>query len=193
MAKTIPKTLQLHVTTRDAWREWLQEHHGHESEIWLVFEKKHTGRPSVSYDDAVEEGLCFGWIDGLRRRLDEDRYIQRFSPRKPGSRWSALNLKRYAKLRDEGRLAAPGLAGAPPEGAESALVRRWTHVDPVPDYIEQELRRHPAAREAFERIAPSHRQDYVRWIDEAKKDETRRKRLAEAVTRLSENRKLGMT
>lgn len=190
MPQTTPKTL--HVTTREAWREWLQEHHGRESEIWLVFEKKHTGRPSVSYDDAVEEALCFGWIDGLVRRMDEDRYMQRFTPRKPGSQWSASNLKRYAKLLDEGRLAPAGLASAPPTDAESTLARRWTHGEPVPDFIEQELRRHPAAWAYFEGLAPSHRQEYVRWIDEAKRDETRKKRLAEAVHLLSERRKLGM-
>jgi uncharacterized protein YdeI (YjbR/CyaY-like superfamily) len=190
MTKPNPKTL--HVTTREAWRAWLQEHHDRESEIWFVFEKKHTGRPSVSYDDAVEEALCFGWIDGLVRRMDEDRYMQRFTPRKPGSQWSASNLKRYAKLREEGRLAPPGLASAPPENAESLLPRRWTPGDPVPEYIEQELRRHAAAWAAFERLAPSHRKDYVRWIDEAKKDETRRKRLADAVPLLIANRKLGI-
>ncbi len=85
MARPIPEILQLHVTTREAWRAWLQEHHDSDREIWLVFDKKHTGRPRVSYDEAVEEALCFGWIDGLVRRLDEDRYMQRFSPRKPGS------------------------------------------------------------------------------------------------------------
>ncbi|HYU35180.1 MAG TPA: YdeI/OmpD-associated family protein [Thermoanaerobaculia bacterium] len=193
MAKTIPETLQLHVTTREAWRAWLQEHHDRESEIWLVFDKKHTGRPRVSYDEAVEEALCFGWIDGLVRRLDEDRYMQRFSPRKPGSQWSALNLQRYAKLREEGRLAPAGLASAPPEDAASSLPRRWTTGDPVPDDIEQELRRHPAAWAAFERLPPSHRQNYLRWITEAKQDETRRKRLAEAVTMLSENRRLSIS
>jgi uncharacterized protein YdeI (YjbR/CyaY-like superfamily) len=190
MAK--PSSQTLHVTTREAWRAWLQEHHDRDSEIWLVFEKKHTGRPTVSYGEAVEEGLCFGWIDGLVRRLDEDRYMQRFTPRKPGSQWSASNQKRYAKLRAEGRLAPPGLVAAPPEGAASALPRRWTHGDPLPGFIEQELRHHPAAWGAFECLAPSHRQEYVRWIDEAKKDETRQKRLAEAVVLLRENRKLGM-
>jgi uncharacterized protein YdeI (YjbR/CyaY-like superfamily) len=185
-------TATLHVTTRDAWRAWLEEHHGREREIWLVFEKQHTGRASVSYEEAVQEALCFGWIDGLVRRIDDDRYAQRFTPRKPKSNWSESNLRRYSKLLREGRIAPAGLASPPPEEPSAAPPRRWQKGDPLPEYIEQELQRHPAAWEAFERSAPSHRQEYVRWIDEAKKEETRRKRLAEAVVRLSENRKLGM-
>jgi uncharacterized protein YdeI (YjbR/CyaY-like superfamily) len=80
----------LDLRTRRQWRSWLAKHHGSESAVWLVFHKRHTGRPSVGYDDAVEEALCFGWVDSLIKRLDDARYARKFTPRKPGSQWSAL-------------------------------------------------------------------------------------------------------
>src|SRR6516225_5280720 len=103
----------LDVRTRPDWRQWLQEHHDSESEIWLVFHKRHTAEPSLGYDDAVEEALCFGWIDSLIRRLDDDRYARKFTPRKADSAWSTINQRRYADLKARGLLAAPGLERAP--------------------------------------------------------------------------------
>ena len=96
------------VRNRQAWRKWLEEHHASCSEIWLVFHKRHTGITSVLYDDAVEEALCFGWIDSLVRRLDDDRYARKFTPRKANSRWSTSNRRRYAELEARGLLAAQG-------------------------------------------------------------------------------------
>jgi uncharacterized protein YdeI (YjbR/CyaY-like superfamily) len=93
----------LHPTTRAAWRAWLAAHHDRETEIWLVYNKRHTGELRVEYDDAVEEALCFGWIDSIVRTIDEDRYAQKFTPRKAKSKWSELNRRRFAKLVAEGR------------------------------------------------------------------------------------------
>src|SRR6476661_8411233 len=99
------KTLKtLDVPTTDQWRAWLGEHHDSESEIWLIFHKVHTGRPSIRYEDAVDEALCFGWVDCLIRRLDDERYARKFTPRKADSRWSTANRKRYAALKADGRL-----------------------------------------------------------------------------------------
>src|SRR5262245_46591823 len=103
----------LDVRSRQRWREWLQGHHDSESEIWHVFHKRHTGEESIVYDDAVEEARCFGWIDSIIRRLDDDRYARKFTPRKPDSRWSTINRRRYADLKARGLLAAPGLERAP--------------------------------------------------------------------------------
>ena len=103
----------LDVRSRQAWRDWLAEHHASSSEIWLVYHKKHTGVTCVDYGHSVEEALCFGWIDILVRRLDEDRYARKFTPRKPNSRWSDSNLRRYADLAERGLLEAPGLERAP--------------------------------------------------------------------------------
>ncbi len=104
----ITKTFE--ATHRHDWRAWLEENHHRETEIWLVFYKSHTGHPCVSYEDAVEEALCFGWIDSLVKRIDDDRYAQKFSPRKPGSKWSVSNRRRMAKLIREGRMTPAGLA-----------------------------------------------------------------------------------
>jgi uncharacterized protein YdeI (YjbR/CyaY-like superfamily) len=97
-------TETLYVDTREAWRAWLAAHHATASEIWLVSYRKHTGRPSVPYNDAVEEALCFGWIDSTRKGLDDERYVQRYTPRREGSAYSQLNRERLARLDEQGRL-----------------------------------------------------------------------------------------
>ncbi|HKP29292.1 MAG TPA: hypothetical protein VJU15_07805, partial [Gemmatimonadales bacterium] len=86
------------VQTPKEWRAWLQKHHASEAEIWLVFHKQHTGVPSIEYQDALDEALCHGWIDSLIKRIDDDRFARKFTPRKPDSRWSEVNRKRYAEL-----------------------------------------------------------------------------------------------
>ena len=114
------KLKTLDVRTRRKWRDWLRRHHDSESEVWLVFHKRHTSVKSIDYEDAVEEALCFGWIDSLVRRLDEDRYARKFTPRKRDSKWSASNRRRYAELKERGLLAAPGLARPPTERSGDA-------------------------------------------------------------------------
>ena len=103
-----PKLLQY--ATRQAWRQWLLQHHSTVSEIWLVYFKKHTGKPSVAYNDAVEEAICFGWIDGLIRRLDDERYMQRYTPRTRNSRWSALNIRRAKAMIRQRLMTEAGMA-----------------------------------------------------------------------------------
>src|SRR3989442_5433198 len=90
------------VRTLDQWRDWLTEHHSSESEVWLIFHKRHTGVASIDYKDARDEALCFGWVDSLVKRLDDRRYAQKFTPRRADSRWSAVNRKRYAELKAAG-------------------------------------------------------------------------------------------
>ena len=180
-----------HPTTRAGWRAWLAAHHDRETEIWLVYNKRHTGEPRVEYDDAVEEALCFGWIDSIVRTIDEDRYAQKFTPRKAKSKWSELNRRRFAKMVAEGKMTAAGLAKSPPEDDGGAEVKP-SGDDAVPDYIEAELRANGAAWTNFSNFSPSYRRLYIRWIEDAKREETRRKRLAEAVGLLAENKKLGL-
>jgi uncharacterized protein YdeI (YjbR/CyaY-like superfamily) len=100
----------LYVATREEWRAWLAEHHAGASEVWLVAYKKHTARPSVPYEDAVEEALCFGWIDSTRKSIDEERSAQRFTPRRPGSNWSASNRQRVRRLIAAGQMTPAGMA-----------------------------------------------------------------------------------
>jgi uncharacterized protein YdeI (YjbR/CyaY-like superfamily) len=104
----ISKTL--YVTNRDEWRAWLEENHATEPEIWLVYYKKHTSQPTIPYEDAVEEALCFGWIDSTAKRIDDEKYAQRFTPRKDHKNWSEPNKQRVRKLIQAGRMTPAGLA-----------------------------------------------------------------------------------
>src|SRR5947199_112773 len=105
----------LHPTTRAAWRSWLAANHDRETEIWLVYNKRHTGEPRVEYDDAVEEAVCFGWIDSIVRTIDENRYAQKFTPRKAKSKWSVSNIERFARMVREGKMTPAGMAKSRPD------------------------------------------------------------------------------
>ena len=180
------------VRTRAQWHAWLKKHHASVAEIWLVFHKQHTGKKNIGYEAAVEEALCFGWIDSLVRRLDDERYARKFTPRKPDSRWSDLNRRRYALLEARGVLTAQGRANAP-AGKRSYTIRQRRPLDAsVPQYIERALKAAPAAWRFFEALAPSYRRAYVGWIDAAKRAETKQRRLDEAVARLANGEKLGL-
>jgi uncharacterized protein YdeI (YjbR/CyaY-like superfamily) len=182
----------LDVRTRARWRAWLERHHASAAEIWLVFHKQHTRKASLDYEAAVEEALCFGWIDSLVRRLDADRYARKFTPRKPDSRWSDLNRRRYASLEQRGLLMDAGRANSP-LGKRAYTLRQRRALDaPVPRYIERAFKNKPAVWRSFERLAPSYRRAYVGWIDAAKREETRLRRLREAVARLAKGQKLGL-
>src|SRR5262250_3264061 len=125
------KTFLAH--TVDQWRDWLAKHHNSQSEVWLIFHKRHTGVASIDYKDALDEALCFGWVDSLIKRLDDRRYARKFTPRRADSRWSAVNRKRYATLKASGRLMPAGLDRAPtdrtygPRPARLELPSRIAH------------------------------------------------------------------
>jgi uncharacterized protein YdeI (YjbR/CyaY-like superfamily) len=185
----------VYISTREAWRAWLAANHDGVTEVWLTYAKKHTGIPRVAYQDAVDEALCFGWIDSTTHRVDETYYAQRFTPRRPRSEWSEINRGRFRALVKEGRMTAAGIAKAPArqtaaERAAAQAKRSAPFV--VPAYVKAVLAKHPRARDNFERLPPSHQRLYVRWINSAKKEETKQRRLAEAVARLAKNQKLGL-
>jgi len=183
------KTLKtLDVQTLEQWRRWLTDHHDTESEGWLVFPKRHTGRPSIAYQDALDEALCLGWVDSLIKRLDDARYARKFTPRKPDSKWSTVNRKHYARLKASGRLKPPGLNRAPTDRSYDARPSRST----IPEYILKALQRSPAAWRNFEILAPSYRRNYVGWIDSAKQQETKLRRLREAIQLLAAGKTLGL-
>jgi uncharacterized protein YdeI (YjbR/CyaY-like superfamily) len=172
------------------WREWLAGHRDSESEVWLVFHKQHTGQPCIAYTDALDEALCFGWIDSLVQRLDDQRYARKFTPRKSDSKWSTINRKRYAQLQASGRLTPAGMERPPTARNGDAPARRTT--PETPPYIGEELRRRPEAWAFFEKLVPSCRREYIGWIDSAKRPETRARRLAEAIGMLAGGKKLGL-
>ncbi|BDU76110.1 YdeI/OmpD-associated family protein [Mesoterricola sediminis] len=176
--------------TREAWRAWLQARHAESKGVWLVFLKQHTGQAALTYREALEEALCFGWIDGVRQRIDELRYAQRFTPRTPASRWSEVNKAIAASLEAQGRMRPAGLAWreawstpAPPAAPQGAL---------PPEGFEAALQAHPVAWVNFMALPPSHQRRYLGWIGSAKREETRVKRVAEAVALLLENKRIGL-
>jgi uncharacterized protein YdeI (YjbR/CyaY-like superfamily) len=184
------KRLQtLHVGSRREWRNWLRKHHASHSLIWLVFHKRPMAEESISYDGAVEEALCFGWIDSIVKRLDDDRYARKFTPRKPESKWSTINCERYAKLKARGLLAAAGLKRAP-TGRSGDQPR--PSLSAIPSLIETQLKADRRAWDHFEQLAPSYRRAYIGWIDSAKREETKQKRIREAIRLLVAGRKLGL-
>jgi uncharacterized protein YdeI (YjbR/CyaY-like superfamily) len=178
--------------TLDQWRDWLAAHHDSESEVWLIFHKLHTGVASIDYKDALDEALCFGWVDSLVKRLDDRRFARKFTPRTANSRWSAINRKRYATLKASGRLRAAGINRAPTERGYDPRPPRFKMPSKLPPYIETALRKRPAALRHFEALAPSHRRKYVGWIESAKREETKARRLKETIRLLAAGKELGL-
>lgn len=179
--------------SRQAWRTWLQKNHGVKAEVWLVFYKRGTGEPTLTYNDAVEEALCFGWIDGVKRSVDEQRYMHRFSPRRPGSKWSALNVERAERMIAAEKMTAAGLALVD----EARRTGNWGASAPdvelsMPPELAQRLRRNKKAAAFFESLAPSYQRQFIGWINVAKRPETKRKRLEESIRLLARGEKLGM-
>ena len=183
----------LEMADRQAWRDWLAGNHQVESEAWLIFYKAHTGRPNIPYDDAVEEALCFGWVDSIIQRIDDDHYARKFTPRKNITNWSPSNIKRIQKLVRAGRMTEAGLAVIPDlESMLAAQPAPRVRPQAFPPELEQELQKHTQAWENFCRMAPSAQRLYIGWITSAKKTETQFRRLAEAIQRLEQNLPLGM-
>ena len=179
---------------REVWRAWLEKNHATQKELWLVLYKKNSGKPTVSYEQAVEEALCFGWIDGITKGIDEEKYAVRFSPRKSGSIWSESNKKRVAKMIEQGRMTEAGLAKVE-EGKhngewDKATVREDT--TNIPPELKRALKADKQAERNFDALAPSHKRQYIYWIADAKRDETRQRRIREALRMLRENKKLGI-
>jgi uncharacterized protein YdeI (YjbR/CyaY-like superfamily) len=176
--------------SRAQWRRWLQKHHDTRDEIWIVFYKRHTKIPSVSYDEAVEESLCFGWIDGQVRRLDDQRHMQRYTPRRPRSAWSALNLRRFARMVDAGLMTEAGRNRGPTADTKVAE-QSWRRPDVVPDEVASILKRSPKAWTNLMAMAPSYRKRVVTWLENAKRPETREKRAKKIIAGLERNEKPG--
>ena len=180
------------VRTLEQWRDWLTEHHSSEPEVWLIFYKRHTGVASIDYKDARDEALCFGWVDSLVKRLDDRRYALKFTPRTAGSRWSAVNRKRYAELKAGGRLKPPGIERPPTGRGYGPRPLRRPVPSKLPRYIEAALKNHQKARRHFEALTPAQRRRYFAWIDSAKREETKLRRLEEAIRLLASGKVLGL-
>ena len=164
----------IHLSTRAAWRAWLEAHHAEARSVWLVSFKKATGQPSVSYDEAVEEALCVGWIDSTQRTLDATRSMLYFAPRKKGSGWSKPNKARVEKLAANGQMRPAGWAKVERAKADGS----WALLDAVealeiPDDLARAFLAYPHARQHFEAFPRSARRGILEWIVQAKRPETR--------------------
>lgn len=172
----------------EEWHGWLADHHGTSKGVWLVTFKKATGRPRIDYDDAVAEALCWGWIDSVSRRLDDDRGMLWFSPRKKGSGWSRTNKTRLEALIAEGRVSPGALEGIAVAKADGS----WTKLDGVEDRVVPpdlavEFDRYPDAARLFDGFPPGEKRRILEWIVQAKTPGTRGKRIAETARLAQDN------
>ena len=177
------------------WRRWLEDHHASERVVWLVFHKKASRRKSVTYGDALDEALCWGWIDSLVRRIDEHTYARKFTPRTNTAKWSAINIARLKRLLAEHRVQPAGRAAVSDEilreTRRSAPQRSpgTATVSAAPE-LERALKANRQARSFFEALPPSHKRNYIGWVSDAKRPETRERRAREAVRLLLEGQKV---
>ena len=182
--------------TRQAWRDWLARNHDRSKGLWLAYYKKGVGKRSVTYEEALQEALCYGWIDSTVGRIDEERYKQKYTPRNMKSVWSASNKARIEKLIAEGRMAPPGLAkieAAKRNGSWESLddIDRIGRVADVPSDLLEALSREPRAKAAFEGRPPSEKKLWAYWVLSAKRPETRARRVEETVKRVLAGRRPG--
>ena len=186
--------MELYVKNREEWRKWLEDNHSTVDEVWLIYYKKPSGKPRISYNDAVEEALCFGWIDGKLRRINDDYYIQRFTPRRPGSKWSQLNMARVQKLVKEGAMKPVGMEAFKKVLEKPGLAyENREKVDPViPDDLMLALNDNTLAYNNFLKFSLSNRRLYIFWLNSARRVETRSNRIKKIVERAEKNIVPGM-
>ena len=181
-------------TPRDGaeWRAWLSENHATQGEVWVVYFKQDSGQTGIDYESSVQEALCFGWVDSIIQKIDEQRYARKFNPRRAGSFWSASNKQRMDKLIREGRMTPAGLEkydpGAPGSSSEFGQQVKRAEL-PTPEWFSQALAANPRAQAYFQSLAPGQQRQYAAWVVSAKKVETQQKRLAEVLARLEQGLK----
>ena len=177
--------------TPSDFRRWFEQNHSTAPELWVGFHKKKSGKPSITWAESVAEALCFGWIDGIRKRVDQHRYTIRFTPRRPRSVWSAINIKLARKLSVEGRMQPAGLkafeARLPNKSGIYAYAQRKPSLD---EPYEKILRKNKTAWAFFQAQPPSYRKVATWWVVSAKKEETRLKRLAKLIDYSAQSRRL---
>ncbi len=181
----------LHFKDSQEWRQWLEENGDSAKEAWLIHFKKHSNKVSISYSDALEEALCFGWIDGKLKSIDEERYSLRYSPRKAHSVWSKINRDKAEQLITQGRMTPAGLAKIEEAKNSGAWAEAYTNKirDEIPPDLKKALMGNAEAWVNFEGFANTYRNMYMGWVSGAKTEETRKKRIIEVVKRSALNKK----
>jgi uncharacterized protein YdeI (YjbR/CyaY-like superfamily) len=170
---------ELEYEHRNQWRRWLEKYHASETAAWLILYKKKYQDLGLALDEAIEEALCFGWIDGQLKSLDEKCYKLRFSPRTAKSIWSISNIHRVEKLRDEGQMTTAGeqkVAEAMENGEWEAAIRR-EQVDIIPEALESALRKVDGGLTAYKALPASRKKTYIYWLQNAKREETKQRRI----------------
>ena len=185
--------MELYFTEREKWRRWLEENHSSVQGVWLVYYKKISGKPRIAYNDAVEEALCFGWIDGKIKRVNDDYYIQWFTPRRPGSRWSELNISRAKSLMKQGLMKPAGLLAYEKgiKNPERIYSTKKEENLVIPDDLMIALKNNDKAYNNFINFPPSSRKLYIFWLNDAKREETRKVRIVRIVNQSEKNMKPG--
>jgi uncharacterized protein YdeI (YjbR/CyaY-like superfamily) len=185
-----PELKTFHPKDRKAWRNWLEKNHTKSPGIWLIYNKKSAGKARLEYSDAVEEALCFGWIDSTIRPIDEEKYMQRFTPRKPKSGWSALNKRRVEKMIGQGLMTPAGL-----EKIEMAKKNdSWKNLDHIeaillPEDFEKALSKNKKAKINFENFPQFTKKQFLYRINSAKRPETRKERIKLCLKMAAANKK----
>ncbi len=189
---SIDQDPRLSFPSRAAWEAWLARHHASSSGVWLMIAKQGSGIVTVTYSDAIDGALCYGWIDGQKGKLDDVHWLQRFTPRRPRSRWSRINRERAAALIAKGEMRAAGqseVERAQADGRWEAAYHAQS-TSPVPDDLRRELANNATAREFFETLDSANRYAILYRLHDAKRPETRARRLAKFVAMLEERKKI---
>jgi len=177
--------------TPAAWRDWLEKHHGQHKELLVGFYKKNSGKPSISWPESVDAALCFGWIDGIRRRIDDVSYSIRFTPRKPTSIWSSINMKRVAELTAQGLMRPAGLKAFEARQEKRSAVYAFEQQNIGFDRAQERLfRANARAWEFFQSQPPGYRRLVTWWVTSAKREETRERRLAALMEDSAQGRRI---
>lgn len=164
------------------FRAWLERHHATSTELFVGYYRKGSGKPSMTWEESVDQALCFGWIDGVRKGIDDERYAIRFTPRRPGSTWSARNVKRALELIERGLMAPAGLAAFEARVEDrSPYSYEQRHTVKLEATLERRFRRSSKAWDRFRSMAPSYRKAAIHWVMSAKREETRERRLARLI------------
>jgi uncharacterized protein YdeI (YjbR/CyaY-like superfamily) len=184
----------LYCKTLQEWRSWLKLNHDRASDIWLIFYKKEAGQPSVSYSDALDEALCYGWVDSVIKKIDEEKYARKFTPRKPESKWSDINKEKAKRLIAAKRMTRWGMSkidAARENGMWDKPARLEISLE-IPRELRAALKSEPVAEAFFDTLAPSNKRRYIAWIVTAKRPETKANRIEKSIKLLKEKKSLGL-
>ncbi|MBN1302218.1 MAG: YdeI/OmpD-associated family protein [Melioribacteraceae bacterium] len=186
--------LRLFFNDSAGWRKWLKENYDKETEVWLIFYNKKSGETGMGYEAAVEEALCYGWIDSIIRKVNDYTYLRKFTPRKEKSKWSDLNKTRVEKLIKNKKMTPVGLRlieAAKLNGMWEEPARADINLELHPEFSAV-IDKNRKAKIFYDKLAPTYKKNFIMWISSAKKDETRKRRIVEAVKLLKEGKKLGL-